>query len=365
MAHICSRDGCHPNNVNGPKANCFICKKICYWACYGVPVEIAVYQQRAVDTSIQIFSSTSNIQLVCMTCLSSAAPAGQMSSNDSQAPNVDKSAIDGIMTEMNKLREQVSSIQSVTNDVNGKLDSIARKTNDIKIDTEAVLKHTDPKQNTENEQLLFRFGTPTPSTRQYRPPLNHGNIRTFTPGVSSQTGTPFKRRRNDSPMHQSQKPKFPSAVVGTNANSSGLVVVAPTQPKERVQKPTFEKAVWVSRLGPTVTEEEVRGYITANTGVASDFAVHKLVKKDRDVSTLNFVSFKIAVSAADFDILNDKNVWPQGVLVRQFVEIKPATLGAFIPTLNGQMGAGAHGTSTNSTPERVANIASGTPPKNS
>lgn len=118
--------------------------------------------------------------------------------------------------------------------------------------------------------------------------------------------------------------------MGTKENANGLVVVAKPEPKVRAEKPKFEKAVWISRLGTSVTEDIVRDYITQNTSV-SNCSVHKLVKKDRDLSTLNFISFEIAVNETDFAVLNDKNVWPANVMVREFVEIKPQTLGDFMP----------------------------------
>lgn len=77
--------------------------------------------------------------------------------------------------------------------------------------------------------------------------------------------------------------------------------------------------------------KDIREYITDKTTASSNFIVHKLVKKGRDIAELNFVSFKIAVTSTDFDILNDPDVWPQHVLVREFVEVKPLSFGDFLP----------------------------------
>lgn len=126
--------------------------------------------------------------------------------------------------------------------------------------------------------------------------------------------------------------------MGTNENANRLVVVEKPQPKKKAaENPKYEKAVWVSRLAKSVTEEDIRDHITKSTMASSNFTVHRLVKKDRDESALNFVSFKISVNLPDFEILNDPNVWPKNVMVREFVEIKPATFGDFLhPILNEQ-----------------------------
>lgn len=147
----------------------------------------------------------------------------------------------------------------------------------------------------------------------------------------------MKRRRIETPKNSAQsskKPIFASPQMGTKTNAGKLVAVAKPSPKKTVEKkPAYEKAVWVSRLSPTITEEDVRDYIAANTFASSNFVVCKLVKKGQDVSTLSFVSFKIDVNIIDFNILNDKNAWPVNVAVREFELVskpKPVTIGDFL-----------------------------------
>lgn len=95
----------------------------------------------------------------------------------------------------------------------------------------------------------------------------------------------------------------------------------------------------MSRLNPSVTEEDIRDYITTNTSASSNFNVRKLVKRGQDLTQLNFVSFKVDVNAADFDILKVQSAWPVGVAVRPWDPVpmaKPVTLGNFFPeNLNG------------------------------
>lgn len=345
MAHTCNREDCKRENVNGPKANCYACKKLCFLGCYGVLFNHLTAYKQTENESDQFFTPTSNIQFICTACLQpSKTPSSQVSLNESMnlgTPKTEKITIKAIATEIVKLQEQFASFQSSSNDMNNKLDSIEIKTTDIKANTEAVLNKTSAQPNNTNGKSPVVFGSPLISGRPFRPQLNR-SVKTWASvaannGNASQNSTPngTKRRRvNETPVQQMKKskPNVPVPKTGTNANASGLVVVAKPAPKKPAEKPKFEKAVWVSRLGPTVTEECIKNHIASISSISSNFTVHKLVKKDRDVSTLNFVSFKIAVNIPDFEILNDPSVWPENVLVREFVEIKPATFGDFLPT---------------------------------
>lgn len=297
-------------------------------------------------TSTKPFAKQSNVQFVCNQCLTSNFPTTQPQNNDSSStPYTNNTAVD-IINEVSKMRAEISSLQSVANEMNGKMESIETTTKVIAVNTEITLKKIDAtKQSTENQPFTFGERTPQSPAYRFRPQLNHGNLRSSGLKLDAINGTPkAKRPRDDTPNQQQkkQKPNVPVPVMGTKASTSGLVVVAVPETKIRAEKPKFTKAVWISRLGPTTTEEMVREYITQNTSV-SNCSVHKLVKKDRDLSTLNFISFKIAVNETDFGILNDKEVWPANVMVREFVEVKPTSFGDFLPTNMGASGPSATG----------------------
>lgn len=107
----------------------------------------------------------------------------------------------------------------------------------------------------------------------------------------------------------------------------------------RDNKPKFEKALWVSRLNPATTNDDVIAYITSNTSIIDKerISVHKLVKKDIDLSTLKFVSFKVEMNADDLTVLNDSNLWPENVQVREFMQAPKNVLGNYFPPLNEQV----------------------------
>lgn len=146
--------------------------------------------------------------------------------------------------------------------------------------------------------------------------------------------TPGKRKRYDSP--QREKPKFPTPKIGTKSNVGGLSAI-PQRARKNEEKPKFEKAIWISRLNPDTSEEQVIDYIVNNTSVTdkTKMNAHKLVKKGTEMSSLNFVSFKVELNLADFDVLNDPEVWPQHVLVREFSQAPKTTFGDhWFPALN-------------------------------
>ena len=245
-----------------------------------------------------------------------------------------------VLTEMTKLREQFKSLQSSNNEMNKKLESIESKTVDIKSNTETVLSKVNNANNS------FNFGTPSGSARPFRPQLG---VKAKTPmtyasvaganGNDSLGATPNKRKRLNVTPTQQKKKRFnvPTPKMGTNTNANGLVAVAKPEPKKPIEKPKYEKAVRVSRLLTTTTEEQITNYIATISSASTNYTVHKLVKKDSDISKYTFVSFKIACNLADYDILMDPSVWPQGVAVYEFREDKPVTFGQFLPSnLNGQ-----------------------------
>lgn len=100
----------------------------------------------------------------------------------------------------------------------------------------------------------------------------------------------------------------PKPKISTKSVFTGLSVVAK---QKRIEKPTFKMAVWVSRLLPGTTNDDMANYIVSNKIIAerSKFNVHKLIKKDQDESTLKFVSFK--VHTADTYVYDISLLWRQ------------------------------------------------------
>lgn len=352
MAHTCHRESCPTTAVGGPSANCFFCKKKYFLGCFGVTATVAHWK---------LFEPSPNIQFVCTECLSSPVHQNQQSQqiqlNESlsvSSPNTKpKTTIAMIANEVTKLQEQFASFQSTNTEVIAKLNSIdanaaeiKSNTTEIKANTESVLCEINTKLPNADGNFQLRFGLPSPALQPtprppHRPLLQHEKTpkKSFSEILrqnSAPQSTAKRRRINDKPNDkpiQRSKPIVPAPKVGTNPKPIGSLVAVQLKPApKKTEKPKFEKAVWISRLPPPTTEDEVRDYIsTIESAVSPHFEVHKLVAKGRPLSELKFVSFKISVNMDDFTILNDPSVWPPGILVREFMESKPVTFGDFLP----------------------------------
>lgn len=96
----------------------------------------------------------------------------------------------------------------------------------------------------------------------------------------------------------------------------------------------MSKSIWISKFHPETMPEEIEKYIVEQTEVKdkTKFKCVKLVKKDQDVTTLKFVSFKIDATPAVYDILINEENWPQDKQVREFLRMSPpkTNLGDFI-----------------------------------
>lgn len=78
--------------------------------------------------------------------------------------------------------------------------------------------------------------------------------------------------------------------------------------------------LYLSRIRPDVTNDAVRSMVKANLALDTDPDVVKLVSKDKDISTLNFVSFKIGLEPSQKSRALDPATWPTGLLFREFEE---------------------------------------------
>lgn len=181
------------------------------------------------------------------------------------------------------------------------------------------------KVSEQNASMKTPVGPALNYVREYRA-RSHANVAATTPKSA-------KRQRPSSPVRE--KNYFPMAKVGMKTNAIGLAAV-PKVDRIRDVQPKFAKALYVSRLNPATTNEQLSDYIVTNTPVTekSKFNVHKMIKKGVDKSTLKFVSFKVEMNAEKLNILDDVNLWPEGVQVREFQQVPRNELGNYFPALN-------------------------------
>lgn len=100
-----------------------------------------------------------------------------------------------------------------------------------------------------------------------------------------------------------------SMVVGSASDSDGLLVVEP------------RKELVASMLHPSTESDQLADFIKSKLSIttqSTEIRVRKLVAADKDISTLDYVSFKVSVSGAHFKELMSPTMWPIGVRVREF-----------------------------------------------
>lgn len=311
---VCNREECVPANTKAEyTTKCSNCQSIVHLPCIGISLKTS-----------QINSP--NIRIICDTCMAGQNEKCQtdldMSLNASKTaptPNKEKMSIKLIMNEVNMLR---SVLEANCKNFDTKLDTVCNQT--------AFLIEKSKSQSEPSKNPSFKkTSTPIASTfaDKLRANLNNKRQRDDE-SISPNLNTP----KSKAPKVNPPKPKLdaPKPKIGTRMSTKGLTVVA-KPPK--IEKPRYTKAVWISRLEPETTDSDIATYITENTLIKekSKFDVHKLVKKGQDLSTLKFVSFKIAMNQDEFDVLMDPDVWPENVMVREFLQ--NATLGDYFPEL--------------------------------
>lgn len=119
---------------------------------------------------------------------------------------------------------------------------------------------------------------------------------------------------------QPQRTSKPT-VTGTSNNVIGKEPSPVTIRRNvRYNAPKPEKAIWISKLHRDTTEEELTSYIKDTIGITStdQYQVRKLVKKDRELASYSFVSFRVTCPANMFDTLIDAKNWPTYCQIREF-----------------------------------------------
>lgn len=344
MVHHCNRDDCPPTNVTGPKTKCIKCGNLCFLRCFGF-VSCEIGGQDAVKLNLSdvnvVYMFVSQFAFVCCsdsvpaTTLKQALKLPSTRSSSKSRAKPTESNETSIANEILIVKDMLMAIKASgdanTMEIGKKLDVISGDTNDIRKHTTVMVdKATRPFQCQMNPPSLN-----TPISNRLNP-----TAKTPRPSYADALGSKqsIKRKRTETTLTaNAMKPKFngPPPKTGTKTTITGLSVVAKSKP---IEKPKFTKAVWVSRFDPSTTCDEITNYIMENTKIddKTKFNVHKLVKKDQDLSQLKFVSFKLEVNNDLFDTLKDENLWPEDVWVREFV--RQQNFGDFLnfPDLNAK-----------------------------
>lgn len=116
-----------------------------------------------------------------------------------------------------------------------------------------------------------------------------------------------RRRLFSKPNKLPSQPVMPGTSESVSPSIGNIVATAPI--------PKFW--LYLSRISRDVTSEQVRALVSHRLGT-DDVEVVRLVAKNRDVSTLSFVSFKVGLNSSVKDKAMSNSTWPRGILFREF-----------------------------------------------
>ena len=99
--------------------------------------------------------------------------------------------------------------------------------------------------------------------------------------------------------------------------------VTTTHELEGVQLPKY---MYVTRLQTTTTESKLKQFILHKFGIAlKNIECKLLVSAGTDITTLNYISYRVLVPASDYNRLLQKSEWPANIICRPFKEISRAS----------------------------------------
>lgn len=128
-----------------------------------------------------------------------------------------------------------------------------------------------------------------------------------------------KRSRTEMEESSSKFISKQKLIFGTKDAQIGEPISLPDTRRPQPQPNLNMKSIFVSRLHPRTSCEEIINYLLSiQIDVTAEFKCTKLVKLDQNLDGLRFVSFKLTVPATCFKALVDPSIWPKSVAVREF-----------------------------------------------
>lgn len=325
VRHKCKKLECPKDNSTGPKVNCLKCKSCCYLKCFGFEAGPTIAGNDTVQLPVNGMIVVMFASCMAFVCCDDTVTTGELRSASGlkfpTARDTSKAKVNDALVK--EIKDMLKSIKEATDTNTADIAEIKSMTTK----TEANVKKA-----TERNENMNQNATPVGPALRY---VQNYRSRSYANVAASSSATPFsanKRKRPASPPNE--KLQFPTPKMGKKSDANGLQVV-PKVVRSDI-KPKFGKALYVSRLNPATTNEQLIEYIVGNTPVTdpSKFNVHKMIKKGIDESTLKFVSFKVEMNVEELDVLDDGSLWPEGTIVREFTQKPSNELGKFFPPLN-------------------------------
>ena len=304
---VCSRDSCRPKNiVPTSTVKCFKCEGFFHLLCYEIQ-----------KSSAEIFLKP-NIVFLCDKCLSSGvntpSPKRKLKrSGVEQADQFDSTSATASYVDVN-----VAPITNTASSSDKNVDAVLSPLRQLQTSVKSILSKIDTNTMTLkmiDSKLTANNAQPSVAGKPSRPVPSFASVFHENASSSNTFETHFPKfndnRHTSKPKKSVSTPQKPS-IFGTSTATIGRPLSPRAPPK---------KSIWISRLHRDTTEDDIEQYIKTAITSSCDVAVRKLVKKDRDLTSYSFVSFRVTCTADFFDALMDPKIWPSTVTVREFEAI--------------------------------------------
>lgn len=304
----------HTSDTN--TVDCHVCKKDFHLPCYDI-----------IATKARIFISK-HIVFLCDTCIGCPSPkrkpAGESKKTTQAEPTIKSS--DRINTSAATLPSAVVSnkrLFDLLNEVSAKIDNNSSTLSQLKDGVDSM--HSIVRENN-NTHAKVRQQQHTCSATELQPSNSLATNKTVTASE--------EQRNMDAETKLALKKRQLTAGKSIKQGLGAPVEIQPRKPAT-VQRTPLNKSVYVSRIDPSVTTDNLVEYIKnelPNVNI-KHFLPRLLVKKDQNLEELTYVSFRLQCTEALYDAFISPDFWPNHVKIGEFIEKqsdKRAKLGEFI-----------------------------------
>lgn len=314
----CSRDDCPPANLHKDySAKCGNCGDELHLPCIGIDRKmnevlfhrnVRVFCNGCSAKSVVGSNINATAKPVVKSSSFSSAVFGTTGSFDASSAKIDSIAamllqVHDIVRETNeKVTSSVDSSQSYANVVKkvDELKEIATKTN-ARVNEKCFEKQIVSVSTDRNLSSYPRLGTPSSKRKCISSP----------PSVPLQPTRKFLGRKRTSGTATIANHGLGSRVdLGNGIGDTSQ------------SRPRFTKAIYVSRMQNDVTKEKIVEYMKSQMPELNEsgISLRLLLKKDVDVTTRRFISYRLACTDALYEKLIEPSFWPDHIEIGEFFE---------------------------------------------
>lgn len=321
--NICHRDECEPRNINTDSTiSCAKCKGVIHLPCFGIA-------RKACELFVH-----RNIMMFCFKCIppdtddsltvstpppTTATPQTRKLASCSKTSSSTKtqSTITQLVTDK-KLLEIHSLLKTVDTNVRAIELKLSSNDEQTKLYSD-VLKKVN--ENTMNTNAMLSENSKKPLFSNVVARMNQSPFPKLTPSK--------RRRPDDSPttnVLRAKPQQFPNRklICGTSATTNDKLGAPIENIKRTSPYAHLNKSIYVSRLQPTVTTDQIVGYLKEKIPdiCEKDVSLRLLVKKEQreQLDMLSFISYRLLCTDEIHEKLMDASFWPAHVRIGEFFE---------------------------------------------